>query len=104
MANEKAVRLGKLKDLKTNLLKPIKAKGNKSIMIDPKEKAIQLVEAMAFSCIECDYEYKAKKCALIAVDELLFFFNNGAFILTYPEITKYEIPYWQEVKKEIEAL
>ena len=46
----------------------------------------------------------AKRCALIAVDELLFFFNNGAFILTYPEITKYEIPYWQEVKQEIEKL
>jgi hypothetical protein len=37
----------------------------------PKEKAKELVEAMAFSCRECDYEAKAKQCALIAVDEIL---------------------------------
>ena len=36
----------------------------------PKEKAIELVESMAFSCRECDYEFKAKQCALIAVDEV----------------------------------
>jgi hypothetical protein len=46
----------------------------------------------------------AYQCALIAVDEILSFFNNKAFVLTYQEITKYEIPYWQEVKKEIESL
>jgi len=37
----------------------------------PKEKAKQLIEAMAFSCRECDYEAKAKQCALIAVDEII---------------------------------
>ncbi len=37
----------------------------------PKEKAIELIESMAFSCRECDYEVKAKQCALIAVDEIL---------------------------------
>jgi hypothetical protein len=70
----------------------------------PKEKAQELIEAMAFSCRECDYEAKAKQCALIIVDEILSFFTNKAFVLTYPEITKYEIPYWKEVKQEIEKL
>ncbi len=59
----------------------------------PKEKAKELLEAMAFSCRECDYEAKAKQCALIAVDEILGF-------LSYES----HIKYWQEVKIEIEAL
>jgi hypothetical protein len=58
----------------------------------PKEKAKQLVESMAFSCRECDYEAKAKQCALIAVDEI---------IKTNPYKAR---NYWQEVKKEIELL
>jgi len=58
----------------------------------PKEKAKELVEAMAFSCRECDYEAKAKQCALIAVNEIL-------------EINPYKARnYWQEVKQEIEKL
>lgn len=72
--------------------------------MSPKEKAVQLVELYWKSEHQpFNYEH-SKRCALIVVDELLFFFNNGAFILTYPEITKYEIPYWQEVKQEIEKL
>ena len=59
----------------------------------PKEKAEQIVESMSYSCRECDYEAKAKQCALIAVDEVLGF-------LSYES----HIKYWQEVKKEIEAL
>jgi len=58
--------------------------------MEPKEKAQELIESMAFSCRECDYEAKAKECALIAVDEILNLRSN--------------IAYWQEVKKEIEAL
>jgi hypothetical protein len=58
----------------------------------PKEKAKELVEAMAFSCRECDYESKAKQCALIAVDEMLKLFIPFA------------APYYYEVKKEILAL
>lgn len=68
----------------------------------PKEKAKQLINLFLETLIKDDEV--AKKCVLILVDEILFFFNNGAFILTYPEITKYEIPYWQEVKQEIEKL
>jgi hypothetical protein len=58
----------------------------------PKEKAKELVEAMTFSCNECDYESKAKQCALIAVDEMLKLFIPFA------------APYYYEVKKEILAL
>ena len=73
----------------------------------PKEKAKELVESMAFSCRECDYETKAKQCALIAVDEII--------VVTAPCCDRYEPyylelkaemtqKYWQEVKQEIEAL
>jgi hypothetical protein len=66
-----------------------------------KEKAKELVEAMAFSCRECDYEAKAKQCALIAVDEILNLNPN------YPEFKENEgtpIRYWEVVKQEIENL
>jgi hypothetical protein len=63
----------------------------------PKQKAQELIESMAFSCRECDYEAKSKQCALIAVDEIL-----NVIIGSYD----YELEkiYWQEVKQEIEAL
>ena len=65
----------------------------------PKEKAKELVEAMAFSCRECDYESKAKQCALIAVDEI------KEAIFWHPfESPNFELEYWQEVKQEIEKL
>lgn len=65
----------------------------------PKEKAFQLVESMAFSCRECDYESKAKKCALIAVNEMIdirngLYYNDGSLAFQYLD----------QVKKEIEAL
>jgi hypothetical protein len=63
--------------------------------MEAKLKALQLVESMAFSCRECDYEAKAKQCALIAVDEILY-------------ITEHESPstyvYYVKVKQEIENL
>jgi hypothetical protein len=71
----------------------------------PKEKAKELVDKMGIERVsivtsvtprpETTYygwmngKY-AKQCALIAVDEIL---TNG-----------YEVPYWQQVKTEIEAL
>jgi hypothetical protein len=61
----------------------------------PKEKAKELVEAMAFSCRECDYEAKAKQCALIAVDEIL-----SVIWINLDD----EVDYWAEVKQEIEKL
>jgi hypothetical protein len=66
----------------------------------PKEKAKELVEAMAFSCRECDYEAKAKQCALIAVDEIIAS-NPIAFDEDDNCIGK---QWWQEVKTEIEKL
>jgi hypothetical protein len=71
----------------------------------PKEKAQELVESMAFSCRECDYEAKAKQCALIAVDEMV---EEMAFMCIMYSNVEFEVEerrfYWQEVKKEIEAL
>jgi hypothetical protein len=64
-----------------------------------KEKAKELVEAMAFSCRECDYEAKAKQSALIAVDEILDVITS---IYDY-DFEKLN-PYWEEVKQEIENL
>jgi hypothetical protein len=66
----------------------------------PKEKAKELVEAMAFSCRECDYEAKAKQCSLIAVDEILKAVDNPDEIY----LMKHSVNYWIEVKQEIEAL
>jgi hypothetical protein len=75
----------------------------------PKQKAEQLVEAMAFSCRECDYEAKAKQCSLIAVDEII---AELAYIRNYDEeidekmIIKIDQrqDFLIEVEKEIEAL
>jgi hypothetical protein len=55
----------------------------------PKEKALELVEDM-HDAPEIGYNEHAKQCALIAVDEILKLRVN--------------IPYWQEVKQEIELL
>ena len=67
----------------------------------PKQKAEQLVEAMAFSCRECDYEAKAKQCALIAVDELLE--ATKRFDYTLGPKPSYN-DYWLKVKYQIEKL
>ena len=64
------------------------------------EKAKELVESMAFSCRECDYETKAKQCALIAEDIVLD--EIQPFELGYEY--EYKIEFWNNVKKEIEAL
>ena len=74
----------------------------------PKEKAKQLIEAMAFSCRECDYEAKAKQCALIAVDEIIDASPTNplksSYIELYSDMVDECIEYWQEVKTEIEKL
>ena len=57
--------------------------------MDPKEKAIDLVEDMQ-NAPEIGYNEHAKQCALIAVDEILKL--------------RIAIAYWLEVKQEIEAL
>ena len=67
----------------------------------PKEKAKELVEQFTFRCEECNYDWNAKQCALIAVDEISKCtkyekqkFNNDRF----------SEDYWIQVKKEIELL
>jgi hypothetical protein len=71
----------------------------------PKEKARELVEAMAFSCRECDYESKAKQCALIAVEEII---NSSPLEPAHPYdyvIAEREaMEFWQEVKNEINKI
>ena len=62
----------------------------------PKEKAIELYEKFIFPCWECDEFGRAKECALIAVDELIY-------------ETQFEVPnirqrYWKDVKLEIVLL
>jgi hypothetical protein len=60
----------------------------------PKQKALDLVDKYYYDT-DLLYEdltwIQAKKCALIAVDEIL---NIGCI----------EVPYWKEVKQEIEQL
>jgi hypothetical protein len=69
----------------------------------PKQKAEQLLEAMAFSCRECDYEAKAKQCALIAVDEILQSLGHKK-LGDSPYTTLEARQYYVQVKQELEAL
>ena len=59
----------------------------------PKEKAQELINKFYFDTSLTDIE-EVKKCALIAVDE----------ILNVIEVPSTEYKYWQEVKQEIEKL
>ena len=59
----------------------------KEVKMDAKEKAEELFDK--YFEVTNNY-YQAKECALIAVDEILKLRVN--------------IPYWQEVKQEIEKL
>jgi hypothetical protein len=67
----------------------------------PKEKAKELVESFEDDLMECDtyfLEDAKKRCALIAVDEVL---NN--YYKNHFQSGK-KIDYWIEVKQEIEKL
>jgi hypothetical protein len=57
----------------------------------PKEKAKELVDKYIEPTGNHIWLHLPKQCALIAVDEIL---NIGCI----------EVPYWQQVKAEIEAL
>ena len=71
----------------------------------PKEKAKYLVEMFTNRCQECDYQWNAKQCALIAVDEIL---NDYSYMQNVRNANSNQIHsqrvYWQEVKQEIEKL
>ena len=62
----------------------------------PKEKALELYNKMYDYSL---FEEEAKRCALIAVDEIL---NNIDFTSMINGTDDYN--YWQEVKQEIEKL
>ena len=69
----------------------------------PQEKAIELVDKFYLieESQECDAwidGYLAKKCALIAVDEIIHYLE---IVLG---VDKEDFEYWQEVKTEIEKL
>lgn len=57
----------------------------------PKEKAEQLINKMYYTQSSPTIWNQAKQCALIAINEIL---NIGCI----------EVPYWTEVKAEIEKL
>ena len=72
-------------------------------MLPPKEKAQELVDKFRINVL--DYEgsglntFKAKQCALIAVDEILW------HIIKYSDSSKEYViensEYWQQVKHEL---
>ena len=77
----------------------------------PKEKAEELVEKYINLTDYCDcleymcvcftmYDYKAKQCALIAVEEIL----NTLYSIPFGNALDNELEYWEEVKQEIEKL
>jgi len=73
----------------------------------PKDKAKELIKKYEIEFLSFgDYlpTFKAKQCALIAVDEMLNYFSKETFMMAYPEIAIIEVQYWEEVKKIIEAL
>lgn len=68
----------------------------------PKEKAIEIVDSY-FTIIDGQVEFKLiKQCALIAVDEIINEYPNAKPMIVY--MTNPRVRYWEDVKKEIEAL
>ena len=57
----------------------------------PIEKAKELVDNFTFICKECDYDWNAKQCALITVNEII---NSK----------KLDIDFYIKTKKEIQKL
>lgn len=77
----------------------------------PKEKAFELAHKFRLLEIRTSENSHmmismadAKQCALIAVDEMISYFQKETFMMAYPEIAISEVTYWQEVKQEIEKL
>jgi hypothetical protein len=70
----------------------------------PKEKAKELVDNFKFNVLDYEgsglNEYKAKQCALIAVDEIIAQIEPSVSM----DVISERINYWQEVKQEIESL
>lgn len=82
-------------------------------MITPKLKAIELIDKFEdfvdYQEDDCFTQREkilinAKKCALIAVDEILNSVPSRRYWDTYDDETPSAIIYWKEVKQEIEKL
>ena len=81
----------------------------------PKEKAIQLVDNFRLNVLDYDgsglNSFKAKQCALIAVDEILntrpgspYPHEIGLEVNGIYNQINYPTKYWEDVKQEIELL
>ena len=75
----------------------------------PKEKAIELFDKFNKpDTTHYPYVHNAQQCALIAVDELIKYHDDVMDVIRYelPSNIVAVIPYkyWEDVKKEIEAL
>ena len=66
----------------------------------PKEKAIELYNKMYDYSL---FEEEAKRCALIAVDEILNGYEFDSLDIEHKRIMD-NINYWDKVKQEIENL
>jgi hypothetical protein len=66
--------------------------------MNAKEKASELIVNYQIKCKSLDYQ-QAKQCALIAVDEILSIVNN-----IYYHDANILVPYYEQVKQEIEKL
>lgn len=71
--------------------------------MSPKEKAAELVDkfyprATSYSSDRKNQNENAKQCALIAVDEIIYYLE---YVLG---VDKEDFKYWKEVKKEIEKI
>jgi hypothetical protein len=68
--------------------------------MEAKEKAIELVEKYSLITGDKIYNYRySKQCALICVDKII---ETIRFMAESEEIDK--LPFWQEVKEEIQKL
>jgi hypothetical protein len=73
----------------------------------PKEKAKELFDKYTIFQNGYGYEYKAKQCALIAVDEILKAIPSEYLDVWQGEtnmVINEDVKYWERVKKEIKKL
>jgi hypothetical protein len=70
----------------------------------PKDKAKELVLKYEKYFINIYTNYKAIKCALIVVDELIYFSSNQSLSVDFDGDYYCDHDFFVEVKKEIEAL
>jgi len=65
-----------------------------------KQKALELIEKFDNMLYKTNWE-QSKKCAIIAVDEMLDFLNNMPMQFATRNLRKTEIEYYKQVKTEL---